>query len=98
MTITLPEEMRARIEARARMHGYSSVSEYILSLVEEEEGESEATAREVVNLTPRDRAELEARLDEGMASGPPIRATDAFWEERQRVLEERMAKRKVPAP
>ena len=49
-------------------------------------------------LSPKNRAELEAMLDAGMNSGPPIRDTPEFWEERRRVLEERIAGRKDGAP
>jgi hypothetical protein len=45
-------------------------------------------------LTPHNRAELESMLDAGMNSGPPIRLTSEFWEERKRVQEERAAKRR----
>lgn len=96
MTVTLPDEWRARIEARAKLHGYSSVADYFLSLVEDEEKEAEYFARlpGPPELTPRNRGELEAMLDAGLDSGPPLRVTAEFWADMQRRLEERMAKRK----
>lgn len=50
------------------------------------------------HLTPRDRAELDRMLPEGLGSGPPVRVTPEFWEERRRVLKERMAVRRKSGP
>lgn len=95
MTITLPDEWRARLEKRARMWGYPTVEELLLSLVEDAEREEEYLANMPgpPELTPRNREELERMIEEGTNSGPPIRVTPEFWEERRRVLAERMAKR-----
>lgn len=96
MTITLPEEVAVRVEALAKRYGYPSATEYLVQLVEE--AELEALAADLPGppgLTPRNREELEKMLEEGMNSGPPVRVTPEFWEERRRVLEERMAKRKA---
>jgi hypothetical protein len=49
-------------------------------------------------LSPQSRAELEAMIEAGLNSGPPIRVTPEFWEERKRELEARMAKRRGEAP
>lgn len=96
MTITLPDGVAERIETIAKQHGYSSAADFLMSLVDEAEKEA-TTISELpgpLELTPRNREELEKMLDEGMNSGPPIRVTPEFWEERRRVLEERMAKRR----
>jgi hypothetical protein len=85
MTITLPEEMREPLERKARAAGFATVADYLCWLADDEDGPPE--------LSPKSVAELEALLDAGMASGPPVRATPEFWEERKRVLKERMAKR-----
>lgn len=85
MTITLPDEMREPLERKARAAGCATVAEYLCRLVEGDAGPPEPS--------PKSAAELEAMLDAGMASGPPVRATPEFWEERKRVLKEQMAKR-----
>ncbi|MCE9564785.1 MAG: hypothetical protein K8U57_22355 [Planctomycetes bacterium] len=95
MTITLPEEWRERLENRAKLNRFASVEEYLLSLAEAEEQESNHSGPP--EISPQNRAELDAMLGVGMASGPPVRVTSEFWEERRRVLEERMAKRKGSA-
>lgn len=96
MTITFPEGVAERIEKVARANGYPSASEFLMKLVEEAEAEAAFLAQlpGPPGLCPRNRAELEAMLDAGMNSGPPIRVTPEFWEERRRELEARMAKRK----
>jgi hypothetical protein len=83
MTITLPDEWRERLETRAKLHGFASVDEYLLSLAEAAESVGESGPPEI---SPRSRAELDAMLDAGMASGPPIRATPEFWAERELEL------------
>lgn len=100
MTITLPDEWRERLENRAKRAGAASVEEYLLDLVEDAEREEEflASLPGPPELTPRNREELERMLEEGMNSGPPIRVTPEFWEERRRVLAERMARRKADQP
>lgn len=100
MTITLPDEWRERLESGAKRTGAASVEKYLLDLVEEAEREEEFLAHlpGPPELTPRNRDELERMLEEGMNSGPPIRVTPEFWEERRRILAERMARRKADQP
>lgn len=90
MTITLPDELKDELERKARAAGFDTILNYLLSLVPPDEGSDAVGPPE---LAPKNRAELEAMLDVGMSSGPPVRATAEFWEERRRVLEERTAKR-----
>ena len=96
MTITLPDELKDELERKARAAGFATILEYFLSLVpEDDESAAEETdSAGPPELTPKNRAELEAMLDAGMNSGPPIRMTPEFWEERRRVQEARAAKRK----
>jgi antitoxin ParD1/3/4 len=97
MTITLSEAMRAKVEERVKAAGYASTQDYIVALIENDLDEEVLLPPGYVppaEITPRNREELEAMLIEGLNSGPPIRVTPEFWEERKRVLEERMAKRR----
>jgi len=95
MTITLPDELKDELERKAHAAGFATILEYFLSLVPEDE-----TPVDVPDPPPgaryavQTREELEAKLLEGVSSGPPVRATPEFWEERRKTLEERMAKRK----
>jgi Arc/MetJ-type ribon-helix-helix transcriptional regulator len=100
MTITLPDSMVAEAQAKAKAAGFRSVDDYIAYLIvadEPESGEPDYPPGPP-EITPRNRAELEAMLEAGMNSGPPIRVTPEFWEERRRVLAERMAKRRGEQP
>jgi hypothetical protein len=100
MTITLPDPVGRRIEAIAKQNGFASAAEFLISLVEEAElGADTLADREgPPELTPKSREDLDRMLDAGMNSGPPIRVTPEFWEERKRVLAERMAKRQGESP
>jgi hypothetical protein len=80
MTITFPEGVAERIENLARAQGYSSAAEYLMDLVAEAEAET-AQRSGPPGMSPRNRAELDAMLEAGMNSGPPIRATPEFWEQ-----------------
>ena len=96
MTITLPDSMRAEVEAKAKAAGFPSVEAYVVSLiVEDVPGEDLPTPGYAPppEITPRNRAELEAMLEEGMNSGPPVRATPEFWENLRQRVEARHADR-----
>jgi antitoxin ParD1/3/4 len=70
MNISLPEEMKAFIEARMAREGYASASEYLRTLVRE------AQKRNA-------RQELEAKLLEGLQS-PVSDLTAEDWESMRR--------------
>lgn len=96
MTITLPDEMREEVEAKAKASGFADVTAFVAALVLDHD----PSARDIPDdysgppeLTPRNREDLQRMLDEGMASGDPVIADDAFWAERRRVLRQRMAEK-----
>ncbi len=66
MNISLPEEMKAFIEARMTQEGYASASEYLRALV-----------REVQKKDAREG--LEAKLVEGL-QGPRVVMTREDWD------------------
>jgi antitoxin ParD1/3/4 len=99
MTVTLPDEMREELERKSQAMGFATVDEYILERVLQAFAQdSEMTDHLLSKLTPKNREELERMLDEGMNSGPPIRVTPEFWEERRKELERRLASRKSEVP
>lgn len=80
LTLELTDEELAKAMAQARRSGYLRVEEYIVSLMDD----AEARGRYEV----RSDDELEAKLLEGLESGPGIPVNEAFWEDlRQRVRE-----------
>jgi hypothetical protein len=95
MTITLPDDMRAEVEAKARAAGLpmdAYVRDVILrALTKDECGSDRPSDEPPSRLTPRNRAELEAMLDDGMASGDVVQADEAFWEDQRRLLLSYMA-------
>lgn len=76
MNISVPEEMKAFVEAQMAQEGYASASEYLRALIRE------AQKR-------RARQDLEARLREAMESGPASPMTRDDWDELERNVWER---------
>ena len=65
MNISVPDEMKAFVEAQMTQEGYASASEYLRALIRD------AQKR-------RAKQELEAKLLEGL-QGPVSEMTDADW-------------------
>lgn len=98
MTITLPEDVRADAEARAKAGGYPSVAAYVADLILADRPDDVVADHGPSALTPRSPEELGRMLDAGVASGGWVEADAAFWAERRRVLRERMAAKQAAAP
>jgi antitoxin ParD1/3/4 len=75
MNISLPETLKEFVDSQVEQGGYSTSSEYIRELIREDR-----------------RRKLEQHLNslllEGLKSGEPILADDAFWEARKRELQD----------
>jgi antitoxin ParD1/3/4 len=67
MNISLPDEMRAFIEAEMGQEGFATASEYVRALIRE------AQKR-------RAKQELEAKLREALLSGPATPMTREDWD------------------
>ena len=67
-TVTLPDDLQTVIDAEVRAHGYADASEYLATLVRQEQ---KRLAKE----------RLQAMIIEGMESGDPIEMTDEVWED-----------------
>ena len=78
MTITLPDGMRAEVEAKAKAAGYRDVEEYIASLVMFDDPAGPD------NWEPAVRQRLLAAAEEGLRS-PLIADPEAFQAELERV-------------
>ncbi len=77
MNISLPDEMKAFIEARISSEGYASASEYFRALVRD------AQRRQA-------KIELEAKLLEGLR-GPSVEMTREDWDSIEREAREGLA-------
>lgn len=66
MNISLPEEMKAFIEAQMAQEGYASASEYLRTLIREEQRR-------------RAKRALEATFREALESGPATPMTRDDW-------------------
>jgi predicted RNA-binding protein associated with RNAse of E/G family len=72
-TVKLPAEMKPFLVAEAKEHGFKSVAHYLAVL-----------ARANGPVEVEDNPELEAALLEGINSGEPIVADEAFWKDMRR--------------
>jgi antitoxin ParD1/3/4 len=76
MNISLPESMRTYIEEQMEQGGYGTASEYVRSLIREDQKR-------------RAQERLEALLLEGLDSRPPITVTPEYWKDLRKELYER---------
>lgn len=78
MNISLPDEMKAFIEARMAAEGYASASEYLRTLIRDAQKQLAKQA-------------LEAKLLDGL-QGPAIEMTREDWDSIEREAQERLAR------
>lgn len=79
MTITLPDELKDELERKARAAGFVTVAEYVCWLVQQEAAPDDEVTPEDLGFA--NEAELEAKLEASLNSGPPIPVTPEFWDE-----------------
>lgn len=76
LNLTLPDSLKEFVEGQVSAGRYSSANDYIQALLREDQ------KRQAWQ-------EVEALVMEGLNSGEPIVADEAFWEEKRRRLLER---------
>jgi antitoxin ParD1/3/4 len=74
--ISLPESMQRFVEEQAKNRGYRTASEYLQTLIKEAQ-------------LQQAREELDAKLLEGLDSGPATPMTAGDWDELKRRVWER---------
>ena len=78
LSLTLSESQEEFVQAQVLEGGHASPHDYVLSLLQEAQQQEEwAKVKELVL--------------EGLNSGPPVVADEAYWEERRRRLAEHIA-------
>jgi plasmid stability protein len=92
LTLDLADELSTRLRARAAETGHASVEEYVQALLR---SESEATGGgedlgAPEHLIVGSDEELEAKLDEGVASGPATAMTAVEWQSVRREVAQRL--------
>lgn len=80
LNISLPQSMKDFVEGQVESAGFSTPSEYIRSLIRDDQKR-------------RSDEKLEALLLEGLNSGEPIEITPEFWERKRTQLIERHRKK-----
>lgn len=76
MNISVPDEMKAFVEAQMAQEGYASASEYLRALIREAQKRQAKQA-------------LEAKFREAFESGPATPMTRDDWDELERNVGER---------
>ena len=76
LNISLPKTLREYIESQVRQGDFSTPSEYLRSLIREDQ-KRKAVGR------------IEVLLLEGLASGESIEVNQAFWDKKRSVLKSR---------
>lgn len=84
VTISVPEELKAFIDERTKSGKFNSPGEFIQQLIREDKERAE-------------KERLEEMLLHGLDGGESIRATDAYWDDLQRRVEQRAAGQKASA-
>ncbi|MBM3745981.1 MAG: type II toxin-antitoxin system ParD family antitoxin [Acidobacteria bacterium] len=79
LNVSLPEPLKDYVEAQVRQGSYSTPSEYVRSLIREDQQR-------------RAEERLERALLHGLASGPPAEADREFWKRKRRQLASRRRK------
>jgi antitoxin ParD1/3/4 len=73
LNISLPRSLKDYVEEQVRASGYSTPSEYMRTLIREDQRR-------------KAQEKLEAMLLEGLSSGEPIEVDREFWERKRRAL------------
>lgn len=87
LNITLPDSLRAFVEEQAATGGFGSASDYVQTLLRlEQERHAEAATTSAADQLGLTEDELDAKLKEGLDSGPPVEADDAYWDRKRTDL------------
>ena len=73
MTITLPDEMRRTLEARAKATGFGEIDDYVEEIVANDQIAAGLGA-------PATQDRMSILLDEAFASGPAAPIVAEFWD------------------
>jgi antitoxin ParD1/3/4 len=84
MNISVPDEMKAFVEAQMAQEGYASASEYLRGLIRD------AQKRQA-------KRELEVKFREALESGPATPMTSDDWQQLERKVRERERQRQAEA-
>jgi antitoxin ParD1/3/4 len=73
MNISLPEPLRKFVDRQVKDRGYAGASDYVRDLIREDQRRAAAD-------------QLRSIIAEGLASGEPIVADDAYWKRKRKQL------------
>jgi antitoxin ParD1/3/4 len=73
MNISLPAPLKKFVDRQVKERGYAGVSDYVRELIRDDQKRAAAD-------------QLRSIIAEGLASGQPIVADDAYWERKRKKL------------
>lgn len=85
MNLSLPDEMKAFVEAQAALEGHASAAEYVQALIREAQRQ-------------RAKQALEVKLREGIESGAATEMTTTDWDALERQVWERHRRSQTQHP
>jgi len=98
LTLELPQELQAKLRVRAAETGHETIEGYVRALLQSEAEAAEVSGGEEYggppHLTVDSKEELEAKLLEGLNSGPATEMTSEDWDDIQREVAARVAARR----
>lgn len=77
LSISLPEDLQAFLNQQIAAGGYGTASDYLSNLLRQEQERAEINR-------------LESLLLEGLDSGEPIEADEAWWSQKRAALAEKL--------
>jgi antitoxin ParD1/3/4 len=85
MNISVPDEMKAFVEAQMIQEGYASASEYLRALIRDAQKRQAKQA-------------LEAKFREALESGPATSMTQDDWDQLERNVRKRRRRERAAQP
>ena len=99
LTLNISDDLRSRLLARVAESGHANLEQYVQALLESEADAAENDDEDYgapPHLTVHTVEELEAKLLEGLASGPATEMTRADWDSIRQEVAGRVARRRGP--
>ena len=95
LTLDRPQELQAKLRVRAAETGHETIEGYVQALLQSDADAAGVSEEEEYgapeHLTVRSQEDLEAKLLEGLESGPATEMTSQDWDDIQREVAARIA-------
>lgn len=99
LTLNVSDDLRSKLLARAAENGHANLEQYVQALLESEADAAVAEDEDFgapAHRSVRTAEELEAKLLEGLASGPATEMTPGDWDSIRREVAEHVSRKRSP--